>query len=673
MIRTTLICCVLAAFSLGVTCVQPPAPPVPPVNDCNLNGTADDLDIANGISPDCNASGVPDECELADNDCNATGVPDDCELEGSDCNENGIPDECDLAGGASRDFNGNGVPDECEGQDCNSNGVEDVEEILNGEAPDCDGNLVPDECELAGNDCNANGILDACDISAGTSPDCNVNGFPDECDIPPLGTGPDCNEDGIPDDCQIAGNDCNNDFIPDDCQLVDNDCNQDGIPDDCQLEGNDANGDGIPDDCGVSIDIDLLVVDRRADPLGFRLGSGTVNNPGALFGLDLRAGLSPILTVIAEPDPDGSGPFFVEPRAVAADGMGNFIMLHRGAPTAIPAVPGFVMRVSPEGVPTVVSPTNPTLWEPIFTASADPDDPRGLEYIAVDKNGDYLFTVSRTDARSVVRMTPTGTANFVSTDGLLSNPRGVLVDLCGNIVVADTGPDALIVIDPTGSVDDNAEILVQNPIGNDAWLKVRDVALDGMGNYIVLDESSSGAVFHVDRQTLAVTKVASHDPFFSQPRSIAVHANGNYYVVDRVQNTIFEIAPFPAVDVVMPVPADTSSFVDLANIRPNRVVTGVVVSGPVTVDECGTAAFAAEAVFSDGFSLDLGGCAEWSFGDGAPAPETGMSITADGVLTVGVVDADGELTLRATYSDKGITVYGELTITLINIGDISCP
>ena len=33
--------------------------------DCNRNGVADSLDIANGTSQDCNGNGVPDECDVA--------------------------------------------------------------------------------------------------------------------------------------------------------------------------------------------------------------------------------------------------------------------------------------------------------------------------------------------------------------------------------------------------------------------------------------------------------------------------------------------------------------------------------------------------------------------------------------------------------------------------------
>ncbi len=49
----------------------------------------------------------------ASGDCDANGVPDQCE----DCNGNDLADACDIAGGVSPDVNGNGVPDECEGAD----------------------------------------------------------------------------------------------------------------------------------------------------------------------------------------------------------------------------------------------------------------------------------------------------------------------------------------------------------------------------------------------------------------------------------------------------------------------------------------------------------------------------------------------------------------------------
>jgi len=45
---------------------------------------------------DCDANGVPDECELEGNDCNGDSILDACQLTANDCNNNGIPDDCEA-------------------------------------------------------------------------------------------------------------------------------------------------------------------------------------------------------------------------------------------------------------------------------------------------------------------------------------------------------------------------------------------------------------------------------------------------------------------------------------------------------------------------------------------------------------------------------------------------
>ena len=139
-----------------------------PITDCNSNGVDDSVDIANGMSDDCDLNGVPDEC---DPECGTNGIPDACE---PDCDTDGTPDDCEV------DSDNNGIPDDCEIQDCNDNNVDDAVDISSGTSDDCDGNGIPDECENLA-DCNANSVADACDISNGTSTDANGNGVPDEC------------------------------------------------------------------------------------------------------------------------------------------------------------------------------------------------------------------------------------------------------------------------------------------------------------------------------------------------------------------------------------------------------------------------------------------------------------------------------------------------------------
>ena len=68
------------------------------------------------LLPDCNGNTQCDSCDLlraTSSDCDANGIPDECE---PDCNANGITDVCDIAAGTSLDQNHNGIPDECEPQ-----------------------------------------------------------------------------------------------------------------------------------------------------------------------------------------------------------------------------------------------------------------------------------------------------------------------------------------------------------------------------------------------------------------------------------------------------------------------------------------------------------------------------------------------------------------------------
>jgi len=269
--------------------------------DCNLNGTPDGDDLANGTSDDCDQDGVPDECgyspgqpdcnqdgipDICELDCNFDGVPDscqtslDCDLDGvldscelldgtdSDCNSNGFPDSpevtqgiaidcdgdgildsCELAAGTDQDCDLDGIPDSCalaQGlvSDCDGDGVLDSCELASGTALDCDADGLPDSCALAQGiviDCDADGFIDSCEIAAGTELDCNLNGIPDACDVN-QGTSFDCDGSGVLDSCELASGallDCDQDGLVDICEIAD------GLHEDCDL-------DSIPDDCAIA-------------------------------------------------------------------------------------------------------------------------------------------------------------------------------------------------------------------------------------------------------------------------------------------------------------------------------------------------------------------------------------------------------------------------------------
>jgi hypothetical protein len=207
-----------------------------PTIDCNENGTADDCDVIEQNSYDCNQNLIPDECE-------------------SDCDGDGLIDDCDT----DPDIDGDGIPDNCE-EDCNGNTIPDGFEIKMGWAPDCDGDLVIDECAIADGsaaDCDSSGVPDSCEIADGSANDCDGDGIIDECAIDD-GSVADCDESGVPDSCQIAdgsANDCDGDGAIDECSIADGsvpDCNANSIPDSCDITDEvscDADSSGVPDEC----------------------------------------------------------------------------------------------------------------------------------------------------------------------------------------------------------------------------------------------------------------------------------------------------------------------------------------------------------------------------------------------------------------------------------------
>jgi len=134
-----------------------------PLYDCDQNETDDRDEIAAAPGLDCNHNNFLDECEplvwqwtgIGASDCNANGVPDDCESF-VDCNSNGVLDSCEVYFGTAADCNHNGVPDSCDiaagtALDCNHNGIPDSCDIATHHSKDINRNHIPDECEdLAG-------------------------------------------------------------------------------------------------------------------------------------------------------------------------------------------------------------------------------------------------------------------------------------------------------------------------------------------------------------------------------------------------------------------------------------------------------------------------------------------------------------------------------------------
>lgn len=152
--------------------------------DCNNNNQSDAIDIAFGVSPDCDGNGVPDECDIA---------------AGLDCNSNLVPDACDIANGTSLDGNQNGIPDECElpefvRGDCNGDTSFNIADgiALLGFLFPTGGVPVTIDC-LSACDCNDSGGLDISDAI------CILEGLFGMPASPPSAPHPLCGTDPTPD------------------------------------------------------------------------------------------------------------------------------------------------------------------------------------------------------------------------------------------------------------------------------------------------------------------------------------------------------------------------------------------------------------------------------------------------------------------------------------------
>lgn len=339
-----------------------------------------------------------------------------------DCNLNGIPDGDDIAGGASRDANGNGVPDECE--DCNGNGVLDPDDIASGTSADADGNGRPDECEP---DCNGNGLPDAFDIAQGTSTDAYGDGVPDECET-------DCDGDGVSDYTEI-------------CLDMSLDLDRDALLDACE----DCDGDGVTDLVALDGANDIWVADKERPVLREFL---------ALTGTAVRdsddAGLSQPGDVLALPDGRVLVSSAGDSRIVEFDKHGALLRDLVG--------PGGGGLVSPGAM--CVSP-----WGALLVASGGTDGVKAYDPVT----GSYLGDLVASGAAGLLApfglaITPEGTLLVTSADarvlefaagdgaflrelvssgdnGGLSDPRGVLALPDGRVLIASRGTDRVLEFD----------------------------------------------------------------------------------------------------------------------------------------------------------------------------------------------------------------------------------
>ena len=136
----------------------------------------------------------------------------------------------------------------------------------------------------------------------------------------------------------------------------------------------------------------------------------------------------------------------------------------------------------------------------------------------------------------------TPTANTVTTTGTaLSGPDGVAVDSAGNVFIADTAANEILMVSPSGAVTQLATAASPNFNSPDG------IAVDSHGNVYVADTNNN-----LVREIVASNGVVSSSSpvitlndngaaAYNQPEGVAVDASGNVYVADTFDNDIREI------------------------------------------------------------------------------------------------------------------------------------
>ena len=285
------------------------------------------------------------------------------------------------------------------------------------------------------------------------------------------------------------------------------------------LNGADGDISGLTEPFGIALAADgaIVVADEDADPLA--LGTNT----GAVFAYDF-AGNAIVRAV--------GNAAFVQPRGVAVDAAGNYLVADAGAKA--------IFAVAPDGTVRTVSASAlfrmPVQVRVIGATSPPVLGQSRIDFLVVDRGADPRGVATAAGTGAIFGLdAATGLLRFLGGDPLLVNPVDAALDSRGDLVVVDQDGGA----SHRGAVFriGRASKVVEQTITSGAPLSSPSGVLVGQdGNLVVADrdasiDGSQGAIFRVQESSGKLTPLSTSQKLVN-PAKIAFDADGNVLVAD---------------------------------------------------------------------------------------------------------------------------------------------